>query len=75
MLNATDEFISLSLIRGSLDQVSSTADITWVQPRVLEGSQLDTLSEQFDQWSAGVGRTELEVENQRLTAREAVQAA
>jgi 26S proteasome regulatory subunit N9 len=63
------------LIRGSLDQVSSTADITWVQPRVLEDNQLDVLSIQFDSWRDGVGRTELEVENQRVTAREVVSAA
>ncbi|WOO81356.1 26S proteasome regulatory subunit RPN9 [Vanrija pseudolonga] len=49
--------LSLGLIRGSLDQVSSTVDITWVQPRVLEGSQLDTLAEQFGHWTDAVGET------------------
>lgn len=67
--------LSLALIRGSLDQVSSTVDVTWVQPRVLEGGQLDTLSDQFKSWREGVGRTELEVENQRITAKEVVSAA
>ncbi|KAK4684290.1 26S proteasome regulatory subunit N9, partial [Tremellales sp. Uapishka_1] len=42
--------LSLGLIRGSIDQVASTVEITWVQPRVLEQSQLETLSEQVAQW-------------------------
>lgn len=49
--------LSLQLIRGTLDQVSSTVDITWVQPRVLEGAQLDTLAEQFGHWTDAVGET------------------
>lgn len=49
--------LSLGLIRGNLDQVSSTVDLTWVQPRVLEGSQLDTLAEQFGHWTDAVGET------------------
>ncbi len=49
--------LSLGLIRGSLDQVASTVDLAWVQPRVLEGSQLDTLAEQFGHWTDAVGQT------------------
>lgn len=66
---------SLSLIRGSLDEVSSTVDITWVQPRVLEGSQLDTLANQFKAWTAGVGRTEQNVDQLRGEARQLVAAS
>ncbi|WWD01176.1 hypothetical protein V866_008116 [Kwoniella sp. B9012] len=64
--------LSLSLIKGSLDQVDGTADITWVQPRVLEGNQLDTLSEQLDNWCQAVGRTQDQVELQRKEAQAAV---
>ncbi|ORY28276.1 hypothetical protein BCR39DRAFT_535243 [Naematelia encephala] len=67
--------LSLSLIRGTLDQVSATADITWIQPRVLEQSQLDTLAEQFNAWRHGVESTELKVEQQREAARAAVLAS
>jgi len=49
--------LSLGLIRGSLDQVASTVDITWIQPRVLEGTQLETLAEQFGHWTDAVGET------------------
>ncbi|WWD16129.1 hypothetical protein CI109_100554 [Kwoniella shandongensis] len=64
--------LSLSLIRGSLDQVSGTADISWVQPRVLEGGQLDTLAEQLEAWCDAVGKTEQQVEDQRVAAKRAV---
>ncbi|CAD6567430.1 MAG: 26S proteasome regulatory subunit [Tremellales sp. Tagirdzhanova-0007] len=67
--------LSLSLIRGSLDQVSSTVDITWIQPRVLEGSQLETLCTQFASWRQAVGDTELAVESQRLGAIDGVLAS
>ena len=70
-----DPASSLTLIRGSLDQVASTADITWVQPRVLEGSQLETLAQQFGAWREGVGKTEKSVEKQRRTAKAEVLAA
>ncbi|GMK55133.1 hypothetical protein CspeluHIS016_0201890 [Cutaneotrichosporon spelunceum] len=49
--------LSLGLIRGTMDQVASTVDLAWVQPRVLEGSQLDTLGEQFGHWTDAVGQT------------------
>ena len=65
---------SLNLVRGTLDQVDSTADISWVQPRVLEGGQLDTLAEQFDSWRNGVGETWQEVQMRYQDAREAVTA-
>jgi len=67
--------LSLGLIRGSLDQIDSTVDITWVQPRVLEESQLDTLAEQFDQWSKSVGKTAESVEAQRREAAKSVKLA
>ncbi|WRT67337.1 uncharacterized protein IL334_004307 [Kwoniella shivajii] len=64
--------LSLSLIKGSLDQVDGTADISWVQPRVLEGTQLDTLAEQLEAWCESVGKTEHQVEEQRKAAKRAV---
>lgn len=41
---------SLKLIRGSLDQVDSKAQITWVQPRVLSREQVGQLAERLDEW-------------------------
>jgi 26S proteasome regulatory subunit N9 len=65
----------LKLIRGSLDQVAGTVDVSWVQPRVLEGSQLDTLAAQFNAWTNAVGQTEQSVDALRAHARQAVSAA
>lgn len=61
---------SLDLIRGSLDQVDSTVDIKWVQPRVLDQGQLQTLAKQFESWSDGVGQTALAVDSQRREAQQ-----
>ena len=43
--------MSLGLVKGVIDEVESNVNITWVQPRVLDKSQLSLLSEQLDQWS------------------------
>ncbi|KAJ9125792.1 hypothetical protein QFC24_002576 [Naganishia onofrii] len=47
--------LSLNLIKGSIDQVNSIADIHWVQPRVLDNSQTQALLDRLDQWAAHVG--------------------
>jgi 26S proteasome regulatory subunit N9 len=57
-----------------LDQVSSTADITWIQPRFLEGQQLDTVAEQFDTWRSGVRGLVGAVDEKRQRAKAAVLA-
>ncbi|KAI8458303.1 hypothetical protein BY996DRAFT_4577339 [Phakopsora pachyrhizi] len=48
--------LSLGLIKGSLDQVSRTVNITWVQPRVLSKEQIQGLKNKLDQWSQRVLR-------------------
>jgi 26S proteasome regulatory subunit N9 len=64
-----DTRTSLKLIRGTLDQVAATVDISWVQPRVLEESQLETLATQFKAWTNAVGRTQQDVESLRRQAQ------
>lgn len=41
----------LKLIRGTLDQVSSSATISWVQPRVLDRPQIEALRARLDEWT------------------------
>ncbi|KAH9473920.1 hypothetical protein MJO28_000247 [Puccinia striiformis f. sp. tritici] len=43
--------LSLGLIKGSLDQISGTASITWVQPRVLNKQQIEALKKKLDDWT------------------------
>jgi hypothetical protein len=43
--------MSLGLIKGSMDEVEQTINISWVQPRVLDKGQLSVLSAQLDTWS------------------------
>ncbi|KIY53771.1 hypothetical protein FISHEDRAFT_32697, partial [Fistulina hepatica ATCC 64428] len=42
--------LSLKLIRGSLDQVDRTAQISWVQPRVLSRAQIGELAGRLGSW-------------------------
>ena len=42
---------SLSLLRGSIDQISETVSFTWVQPRVLGLEQIGALSERLKAWT------------------------
>ena len=43
--------MSLGLIKGSMDQVQQTVDVTWIQPRVLGKPQISLLHQQLDSWT------------------------
>jgi len=47
----------LKLIRGTLDQHSQLARITWVQPRVLDKRQIQDLKIRLDEWCRRVQET------------------
>jgi len=46
--------MSLGLIKGNIDEVEQTVNITWVQPRVLDKEQLGLVREQIDDWTKRV---------------------
>lgn len=46
--------LSLKLIKGSIDQVESNIAITWVQPRVLNRSQIASMHTRLLEWSSDV---------------------
>ncbi|KAK4051391.1 hypothetical protein OIV83_002875 [Microbotryomycetes sp. JL201] len=43
--------LSLKLIKGTIDQVSSSTSISWVQPRVLDRMQIGGLRDRLAGWS------------------------
>lgn len=43
--------MSLELIKGKIDGVESTVNVSWVQPRVLDRSQLSSIKDQLASWS------------------------
>lgn len=56
--------LSLGLIKGSIDQVDGIVRVSWVQPRVLDNSQLAELVSRLDSWGKKVNSTLLYVEEQ-----------
>jgi 26S proteasome regulatory subunit N9 len=56
--------LSLGLIRGTMDEVDGTIDVSWVQPRVLDPQQLQLLQTQFVQWGEKVKEALVVVEEQ-----------
>ena len=56
--------LSLGLIKGSIDEVSRTVHVTWVQPRVLDKGQITNLQSMLGLWSEKVKSSMYMVENQ-----------
>ena len=49
--------LSLGLIKGSMDQVEQTVDVTWVMPRVLDEANMKSLADRFGEWAVKVSQT------------------
>lgn len=49
--------MALGLVRGSLDQVKQVASLNWVQPRVLDSTQLSSMKQRLQDWTASVQQT------------------
>ena len=43
--------MSQNLLKGAIDQVAAMVNFTWVQPRVLDHSQIIYMAEHLDHWS------------------------
>lgn len=46
--------LSLGLLRGSIDQVDEIARINWVQPKVLDMKQIDSMRTRLQEWDSSV---------------------
>jgi 26S proteasome regulatory subunit N9 len=49
--------MSLGLLKGSLDEVSSTVHISYVKPRVLDTTQIAALKTRLEGWNTRVQST------------------
>ena len=58
--------LSLGLIRGRINQVNGTVDVTWVKPRVLQLEQLWELKGQLLQWQQSVHNLSEKIEGQNM---------
>lgn len=56
--------MSLKLVKGVMDEVARVVHVSWVQPRVLENSQLTRLSERLGEWRGRVNEAHVYVEEQ-----------
>jgi 26S proteasome regulatory subunit N9 len=59
--------LSVKLIKGSIDQVNQTLQVTWVLPRVLNPEQLVDLAGRYGEWAAKVGRIQETIQDQTVT--------
>ncbi|KAI0389012.1 hypothetical protein F5Y17DRAFT_158748 [Xylariaceae sp. FL0594] len=48
--------LSLGLVRGTIDQVDEVVNFTWVQPRVLDMSQIASMSQRLGEWGDNVNK-------------------
>ncbi|XP_054707398.1 26S proteasome non-ATPase regulatory subunit 13-like [Uloborus diversus] len=55
--------LSLGLVKGSIDQVDKTVNMSWVQPRVLSLEQIGNMKQRLDRWCQEVQSMEMLLEN------------
>ncbi|EHK23211.1 26S proteasome Rpn9 subunit-like protein [Trichoderma virens Gv29-8] len=48
--------LSLGLLRGTIDQVGQIAHITWVQPKVLDMKQIESMRHRLLEWDSNVNQ-------------------
>jgi len=59
--------LSLKLVRGTIDEVDQTFNVTWVQPRVLDILQISSMQERLAEWTKKVNTTLLFMEGEVST--------
>ena len=48
--------LSLGLLRGKIDQAAQVAQISWVQPKVLDLKQIEGMRNRLREWDGGVNQ-------------------
>jgi len=59
--------LSLKLVRGSIDELDKTVNITWVQPRVLDIKQIGAMKDRLQEWTKKVQTTLVYMEGEAST--------
>ncbi|XP_042878477.1 26S proteasome non-ATPase regulatory subunit 13-like [Penaeus japonicus] len=59
--------LSLGLVKGTIDQVDNKVNITWVQPRVLDKKQLETMMDRLTDWCKDVNGMQNLLQDQAST--------
>lgn len=55
--------LSQGLVKGKINEVEGSVAMTWVQPRVLDSSQLASMVAKIDNWASSVQSMEFLIEN------------
>lgn len=55
--------LAQGLVRGAIDQVAATVNMTWVQPRVLDRGQIAGMVQRLEGWCKDVNSMESLLEN------------
>ncbi|BFF91983.1 26S proteasome non-ATPase regulatory subunit 13 [Drosophila madeirensis] len=55
--------LALDLVRGEIDQVAGVVNMSWVQPRVLDRSQIVGMASTLDSWMGSITSMEKLMEN------------
>jgi 26S proteasome regulatory subunit N9 len=55
--------LSLGLLRGTIDQVDEVAHINWVQPKVLDMTQISNMRQRLKDWDSSVNQLGNWIEN------------
>ncbi|KAI0880428.1 uncharacterized protein GGS22DRAFT_174824 [Annulohypoxylon maeteangense] len=48
--------LSLGLVRGTIDEVDELVNFTWVQPRILDMSQIASMNQRLGEWGENVNK-------------------
>jgi len=55
--------LAQGLVKGKIDGVAGSVSLTWVQPRVLDATQLGSMLDKIGGWVSSVGSMEVLIEN------------
>ncbi|KAJ3331925.1 26S proteasome regulatory subunit [Blyttiomyces sp. JEL0837] len=58
--------LSLGLLKGSIDEIDQTVNISWVQPRVLDLNQVQSLKDRLNEWTLNVKQKVLTLESDQV---------